>query len=232
MRQPSSSPKNDTLLPTTGPRSSSTGAGFSRDVGQELRQRLGRIDELRRVGAPRASASPTVRRGVRRTGRGDRAVHQPQNRLRTRRLGRAASPRGARRRPSAGTGAADTAASLATGLAARLARCMSMAPRKCAPSAMATRGEVTSPSTEPLSRMSTFSDAVTLPVTSPRTITCLANTSARIFPLGPIVRVLSRSSIWPSTLPSMVRSSLPLSSPLMITDLPMFTLSLPVACGR
>ena len=48
-----------------------------------------------------------------------------------------------------------------------------------------------SPSTEPLSRMSTFSEAVTLPVTSPSTMTALANTSARILPLGPIVRMLS-----------------------------------------
>ena len=47
---------------------------------------------------------------------------------------------------------------------------MSTLPRKCAPSAIATRGEMMSPSTDPLSRMSTLSLAVTLPVTSPRTI--------------------------------------------------------------
>ena len=57
-------------------------------------------------------------------------------------------------------------------------RCMSTLPRKCAPSAIATRGEMMSPSTDPLSRMSTFSLAVTLPVTSPSTITALANTCA------------------------------------------------------
>ena len=38
-------------------------------------------------------------------------------------------------------------------------RFMSTLPRKCAPSAIATRGEMMSPSTEPLSRMSTFSRA-------------------------------------------------------------------------
>ena len=44
-----------------------------------------------------------------------------------------------------------------------------------------------SPSTEPLSRMSTLSLAVTLPVTSPSTMTDLANTWALILPFGPIV---------------------------------------------
>ncbi len=57
-------------------------------------------------------------------------------------------------------------------------RCMSTLPRKCAPSAIATRGETMSPSTEPLSRMSTLSLAVTLPVTSPSTMTDFANTCA------------------------------------------------------
>src|SRR5262245_45956259 len=101
-----------------------------------------------------------------------------------------------------------------------------MLPRKWAPSAMATRGAAMSPSTEPLSRMSTFSLAVTLPVTSPRMTTDLANTCALIFPFGPIVRTFWRSSILPSTWPSIVRSSLPLSSPLMTTDFPMFTVVL------
>ena len=62
--------------------------------------------------------------------------------------------------------------------------CMSMLPRKCAPSAIATRGAAMSPSTDPLSRMSTFSVAVTLPVTSPRMMTDLANTCALILPFG------------------------------------------------
>jgi hypothetical protein len=44
--------------------------------------------------------------------------------------------------------------------------------------------------------------------------------------VGPIVSTCSLSSILPSTCPSIVRSSLPLSSPLMTTDLPMFTTSL------
>jgi hypothetical protein len=100
---------------------------------------------------------------------------------------------------------------------------MSMLPRKWAPSAIATRGAAMSPSTDPLSRRSTFSDAVTLPVTSPRITTDLANTCALIRPLGPIVNTFWRSSIFPSTWPSMVRSSLPVSSPLITTDLPIFT---------
>jgi hypothetical protein len=58
--------------------------------------------------------------------------------------------------------------------------------------------------------MSTFSDAVTLPVISPSTTTAFAKTSALILPLGPIVRTLSFRSIRPSTWPSSVRSSLPL----------------------
>src|SRR5690349_6246357 len=69
---------------------------------------------------------------------------------------------------------------------------MSMLPRKCAPSAIATRGAAMSPSTEPLSRMSTFSLAVTLPVTSPRMTTDFANTCALIFPFGPMVDVLAQ----------------------------------------
>jgi hypothetical protein len=72
-----------------------------------------------------------------------------------------------------------------------------------------------------------FSDAVTLPVTSPCTTTAFAKTSALILPLGPIVRTLPFRSMRPSTWPSMVRSSLPLNSPLMTTDLPIFTMSLP-----
>src|SRR5262245_12324530 len=108
---------------------------------------------------------------------------------------------------------------------------MSTLPRKCAPSAMATRGETMSPSTEPPSRISTFSDALTLPLTSPRTMTVLANIWALMRPLGPIVSKWSLSSILPSTWPSIVRSSLPLSSPLMTTDLPMFTRSLSIRRG-
>ena len=44
-----------------------------------------------------------------------------------------------------------------------------------------------SPSTDPFSRMSTFSLALTLPMTSPSTTTDLANNSALILPFGPIV---------------------------------------------
>ena len=102
---------------------------------------------------------------------------------------------------------------------------MSMPPRNRAPSAMATLGAVMSPSTEPLSRIATLSVALMSPKTSPSTMTDFANTPALIRPCGPIVRTCCLSSILPSTCPSMVRSSLPLSSPLITTDLPMFTTS-------
>jgi hypothetical protein len=71
--------------------------------------------------------------------------------------------------------------------------CMSMLPRKCEPSAMATRGATMSPSTEPFSLMSTFSVAFRLPVTWPRTTTALAETCALIRPFGPTVRTWSFS---------------------------------------
>ena len=45
--------------------------------------------------------------------------------------------------------------------------------------------------------MSTFSDAVTLPLTSPSTMTALAKTCALILPFGPIVSTWSFSSILP-----------------------------------
>src|SRR5208283_3424279 len=47
-----------------------------------------------------------------------------------------------------------------------------------------------------------------------------AVTLAFTFPLGPIVKLLLRSSILPSTWPSTYKSSDPDSSPLMTTDLP------------
>jgi hypothetical protein len=56
-------------------------------------------------------------------------------------------------------------------------------------------------------------------------MTDFANTCALILPFGPIVSTWSRSWIVPSTCPSIVRSSLPFSSPLITTDLPMFTMS-------
>ena len=84
-----------------------------------------------------------------------------------------------------------------------------------------------SPSTEPLSRMSTFSVARDVAGD-------LAEHDDRLgehLRLDPAVaaRWSARarvSSILPSTCPSIVRSSLPFSSPLMTTDLPMFTMSL------
>src|SRR5215470_16451295 len=62
---------------------------------------------------------------------------------------------------------------------------MSMLPRNFAPSAIATRGATTSPSTDPFSRMSTFSYAVRLPVTCPTTTIDFATTCAWTCALGP-----------------------------------------------
>ena len=70
-----------------------------------------------------------------------------------------------------------------------LFRCMSMLPRKYAPSAMATRGATMSPSTAPPARMSTFSEAAMLPLIAPMTINVLAKTSALILPVDPMVSV-------------------------------------------
>ena len=81
------------------------------------------------------------------------------------------------------------------------ARCMSTLPRKCAPSAMATRGEVMSPSTEPLSRISTFSRRRHVADDLAQDDDRLGEHLGRILPLGPMVSMLSRSSIRPSTCP-------------------------------
>ena len=222
MRQPSCSPKNVTLLPTTGPRSTISGLSRAWRPRQELLQRLGGMGEVGRGGRARIDTGIALGHAARAEKRkqvGERARfgHASPVRVSGPALGAdLLTLRLCARLHGGGRGG---------GLAAGFAepRCMSTLPRKCAPSAIATRGEAMSPSTEPLSRMSTFSDAVTLPVTSPSTTTDFAKTSALILPLGPMVSTLSLSSILPSTWPSIVRSSLPLSSPLMMTDLPMYS---------
>jgi len=65
-----------------------------------------------------------------------------------------------------------------------------------------------SPSTEAPSRNSTFSVACTLPITAPLMVMVLAVRSAFTLAPGPISRLWFPSSIEPSTLPSIVRSSL------------------------
>ena len=92
------------------------------------------------------------------------------------------------------TSAESSRARAASGAAATLAgawpfRCMSMLPRKCAPSAIATLGETMSPSTDPLSRISTDSLALMLPVSSPQTTTAFAKTCALMRPPWPMVSV-------------------------------------------
>src|SRR5262245_17612359 len=101
---------------------------------------------------------------------------------------------------------------------------MSIAPLNFAPSARTTRGETMSPRIVPEVATSTLSSAVMLPLTSPSTMTVFAWISAVIFPFVPIVRLWSLRLIFPSTFPSIVRSSFPVSSPLMWIDCPMFTI--------
>src|SRR5580700_94155 len=59
-----------------------------------------------------------------------------------------------------------------------------------------------------------------LPSSLPCTTTPLASTLALTWPLGPTVRLFPLRAMLPSTWPSRYRSSLPESSPLMKTDLP------------
>src|SRR5580698_4047306 len=58
------------------------------------------------------------------------------------------------------------------------------------------------------------------PSSLPCTTTPLASTLALTWPLGPTVRLFPLRAMLPSTWPSKYRSSLPESSPLMKTDLP------------
>src|SRR5208337_89074 len=103
---------------------------------------------------------------------------------------------------------------------------MSMVPLKKAPSSMEMRAVVMSPDKDALLRNSTRSLAWMSPSTRPCRITLRASTLARTRPLGPIVRLWPRSAIEPSTSPSTTKSSLPESSPLTTTDLPMVAISL------
>ena len=97
---------------------------------------------------------------------------------------------------------------------------MSIWPRKEAPSAMPTRGATRSPSTVAVLPMLIVSVPVMLPLTLPITLTTWACTCAPTRAFGPIVSTPWSSWIFPSTWPSMVRSSLALNSPLMTIDCP------------
>ena len=98
---------------------------------------------------------------------------------------------------------------------------MSTLPLNRDPSASTTRAAVMSPSSEPVIVISTLSVARTLPITLPSTITELAQISAVTEPVRPIVTLQSSIVILPSTVPSIVMSSWPLSSPWICTDSPM-----------
>ena len=157
----------------TGPRSSNTGSGrlvsvarnfFSALVayGRPGRRGLGERQRFLRVAAPRTRASEQPCPGF----PGRLARHQAACVLDAHLLGariRQGRHAGRRlRRPGFGGSGLRRLGRLDVSLGRRPPRpprFMSTLPRKCAPSAIATRGEMMSPSTEPLSRMSTFSRA-------------------------------------------------------------------------
>src|SRR6266851_4718059 len=90
-------------------------------------------------------------------------------------------------------------------------------PRSSAPSSIASRSVCTSPVICPVLHSWTLSRPVTFPSIFPRTITSRASTSAFTCPFGPMVRqqFVVRLS-FPSTTPSTNRSSLPVTSPLIL----------------
>src|SRR5215471_7364366 len=90
---------------------------------------------------------------------------------------------------------------------------------------MLMRWQMTSPLKEPSLRISARSLAVTLPFTLPRMTTSLALMLAWTWPLRPTVTRWPGRLIVPSTRPSMYSASEPLTSPLIINDLPI------VACS-
>src|SRR6266704_1468616 len=90
-------------------------------------------------------------------------------------------------------------------------------PRNSAPSSMANRSVCTSPVTWPVLQSCTLSRPVTFPSIFPLTITSRALTSAFTCPFGPTVRQLFVVRLsFPSTMPSTKRSSLPVTSPLIL----------------
>src|SRR6266581_9677258 len=90
-------------------------------------------------------------------------------------------------------------------------------PRNSAPSSMANRSVCTSPVTWPVLQSCTLSSPVTFPSIFPRTITSRASTSAFTCPFGPTVKQLFVVRLsFPSTIPSTKRSSLPVTSPLIL----------------
>jgi len=91
---------------------------------------------------------------------------------------------------------------------------------------MTMRCATTSPMSEPSLRISTRSLAVRLPLTLPITTTSRAVMLAVTAPLRPMLTRLPASEIDPSTRPSMNSDSEPVTSPLMVSDLPMLACSL------
>ncbi len=179
--QPSCSPKNSMFDPTTGPeieQRGRPGAGAGRD---ELPQRLGGHDRPRARSEPEPARPPPRRapRGQAGQEAPSFCQHRTRESLTWNTRGRpgglvldghpaAECGCGYRLRPTAWSrarrrGRTDGGLRRLGHLGDLGLRCMSTLPRKCAPSAMATRGATMLPSTYPLSRMSTFSLAVMLP---------------------------------------------------------------------
>ena len=216
----SRSPRNETLAPMTGPRSSRTGAGCcessSSTRASDLRgmHRAVGVGRIRRAGltgaalqrptdaGPQATARAAVV-AVRHGGVPFRLGADARGGRRWRRTRPAA--RGSRPRPPPGTGPL---------------RCMSMLPLKC----------------DAFGDGDARRDDVAVDRSVLADVDLLAGADVpdefaqhddglrehlRLDPaVGPMVSVWSRSSILPSTCPSIVRSSLPSSSPLMTTERP------------
>ncbi|EAU61854.1 putative receptor protein, partial [Stigmatella aurantiaca DW4/3-1] len=101
---------------------------------------------------------------------------------------------------------------------------MSTRPRKLAPSTMMTRGERMSPTMRPSRVSSTLSVALMLPTTTPLMMALRTATLAFTTPVVSTMRVLLSVSS-PSTRPRTVRSSSPVSLPLMRMEGPTTVLS-------
>src|SRR5690242_9435363 len=86
---------------------------------------------------------------------------------------------------------------------------------------MASRPVCTSPLISPVLPICSLSRAITFPSTLPRTIISRATRSALMFPFGPMVKEQSAARFsFPSTKPSTKRSSVPVTSPLILMPWP------------
>ena len=140
--------------------------------------------------------------------------------LRLRRSRERRTPRSPRRRPSCCRRRTPRAGWTTPGGPCRPAPPSRPLPRKRQPSSSPTRGAVRLPSIVAVLRITICSPATRLPCTSPATLTNFAWMSAFTRPLWPIVTLCLGSTILPSILPRIVRSSSPLTSPTILIEAP------------